>query len=50
MENAKALCSCGETIELYDQYLGACDCPNCGQWYSMSGQALIKPQYWEEDY
>ena len=50
MENAKALCSCGETIELYDGYMGACDCPNCGQWYNLSGQALRNPRYWEEDY
>ena len=50
MENAKALCSCGETIELYDQYLGACNCPKCGQWYNLFGQALLDPEYWEEDY
>ena len=49
MENAKALCSCGEIIELYDGYMGSCECPNCGQWYNMFGQTLIKPQYWEED-
>lgn len=49
MENAKALCSCGETIELYDQYMGACDCPKCGQWYNLFGQALIDPEHWEDD-
>lgn len=48
-ENAKALCSCGETMELYNEYMGACECPNCGQWYNLFGQALNKPQYWEED-
>lgn len=48
-ENAKALCSCGKEIELYDQYMGACDCPKCGQWYNMFGQALIDPEYWEDD-
>ena len=49
MENAKALCSCGKEIELYDEYMGACPCDNCGQWYNIFGQALNKPQYWEEE-
>lgn len=48
-ENARALCSCGEEIELWDQYMGACECPKCGQWYNLFGQALIKPEYWEGD-
>lgn len=48
-ENARALCSCGAEIELCDQYMGACECPKCGQWYNLFGQALIKPEYWEGD-
>ncbi len=48
-ENATGRCRCGTVIELYDQYLGACECPNCGQWYNIMGQELIPPQYWEDD-
>ena len=44
-ENAIVLCSCGETMELYNEYMGACECPNCGQWYNIFGQVLYKPKY-----
>lgn len=50
VENATALCSCGEIIELRNQHLGACECPNCGQWYNLFGQTLKNPRHWEEDY
>lgn len=40
---------CGETIELYDQYMGACECPNCGQWYNLWGQKLLPPRGWGWD-
>lgn len=46
-EPATGTCRCGEHIELYDQYMGACECPNCGQWYNMYGQELLPPQQWE---
>lgn len=46
---AEAKCSCGKTIELFDQYRGACECPRCGQWYNLFGQSLVDPKYWEED-
>lgn len=46
--NAMGKCVCGETVELYDQYLGACSCPKCGQWYNLFGQELVDPEYWEE--
>ena len=49
-QNAHGTCYCGEEIELYDQYLGACQCEKCGQWWNMSGQALVPPSEWEEDY
>ena len=49
-QNARGTCYCGEEIELYDQYLGACQCEKCGQWWNMSGQALVPPSEWEEDY
>lgn len=43
-------CSCGEIFELENQYLGACECPKCGQWYNLFGQMLKNPDKWEEDY
>ena len=48
-EPAEGKCSCGETVVLNDQYLGACQCPKCGQWYNLFGQALLDPEYWEDD-
>lgn len=30
-DNAVGRCRCGEEVELYDQYQGACPCPKCGQ-------------------
>lgn len=48
IEPAVAKCSCGRQIVLDDQYMGACQC-ECGQWYNLFGQALIEPEYWEED-
>lgn len=48
MENAKALCICGKEIELYDEYMGACECPYCGRWYNLFGQELINPEHWED--
>lgn len=47
-EPAKGKCSCGEKLELIDEYMGACQCPNCGQWYNLFGQSLVDPEYWEE--
>lgn len=46
---AEGDCICGEHIQLWDQYHGACDCPKCGRWYNLFGQSLINPEYWEED-
>ena len=48
-DNALGKGVCGETVELYDQYQGACSCPKCGQWYNMFGQELIDPEYWDND-
>ncbi len=47
-DNAVGRCRCGEEVELYDQYQGACPCPKCGQWYNIYGQELINPEYWED--
>lgn len=46
-ENASGICGCGKRIELYDEYLGACECPHCGQWYNLFGQRLKHPDEWE---
>lgn len=48
MENAKAICLCGKQIELFNEYLGACQCPYCGSWFNMFGQAVNDPDTWEE--
>ncbi len=48
-EPAHGTCSCGEEVELYDQYYGACQCPKCGQWYNLFGQSLVPPECWEHD-
>ena len=42
-------CSCGETVYLVDEYMGACECPNCGQWYNLAGQELLPPDKWGWD-
>lgn len=47
-EPASGTCRCGESIELWDQYQGACECPKCGRWYNLFGQELLKPEYWED--
>lgn len=47
-DNAHGTCTCGREVELWDQYQGACEC-DCGRWYNLFGQELLKPQYWEDD-
>ena len=39
---------CGKTIEMYNEYYGACECEHCGQWYNLFGQRLLPPDQWEE--
>ena len=48
-EPVKGLCSCGQWVELVDEYYGACQCPKCGKWYNLFGQELVSPEYWEQD-
>ena len=48
-DNAHGTCSCGHEVELWDQYMGACQCEKCGRWYNLFGQELVAPEYWEED-
>ena len=47
-DNAHGTCECGNEVELYDEYYGACQCEKCGQWYNLFGQELNPPTYWEE--
>ena len=49
VEPAIGKCVCGEQVLLENQYMGACQCPKCGQWYNIYGQSLIPPEYWEDD-
>ena len=48
-EESHGKCHCGETVWLTNQYMGACQCPKCGQWYNLFGQELNPPDMWEED-
>lgn len=47
-ELAHGKCKCGEEVYLINEYQGACQCPNCGQWYNLFGQELLPPDQWEE--
>ena len=50
-EYARAICECGKEIELYAQYMGACECPHCGRWHNLFGQELLPPEQWgDTDY
>ena len=49
VEPAHGTCACGSRVTLIDQYLGACECPGCGQWYNLFGQSLVPPECWEHD-
>lgn len=51
-ENNSGICNCGNKIELYNEYLGGCECPHCGQWWNLFGQELTDPSTWvdEDDY
>ena len=37
---------CGAEFYLQDEYLGACECPRCGQWFNLFGQELTDPRGW----
>lgn len=41
-------CHCGQEMELVNEYMGACECPKCGQWYNLFGQELNNPMAWSE--
>ena len=39
-------CHCGERVYLFNEYMGACQCGKCGQWYNLFGQELLPPEEW----
>ena len=43
---ATGICKCGKRIFLTDEYIGACECPDCHQWYNLFGQELNPPDQW----
>lgn len=43
-------CDCGANFTLVNEYHGACECPDCGQWYNLFGQKLENPQIWNKEY
>ena len=45
-EPSSGICNCGKRIELYNEYMGACKCPNCGQWWNLFGQELNPVETW----
>jgi hypothetical protein len=51
VEPAVGKCVCGCEVELNADfsYHGAVQCEKCGQWYNLFGQALVDPEYWEDD-
>jgi len=49
-EPAHGTCKCGEEVYMVNDYMGAVQCPKCGQWYNLFGQELLPPEQWEEDY
>lgn len=48
-EPGHGTCFCGNEVELYDAYYGACQCEKCGRWYNLFGQELLPPDQWELD-
>ena len=40
------VCNCGYKILLENNYLGACECEHCGQWWNVWGQELLPPERW----
>jgi hypothetical protein len=45
---ASGVCKCGTRILLTNDYMGACECPECGQWWNLSGQELKPVERWND--
>lgn len=48
VEPAVGRCFCGEEFPLVNEYMGACECPKCHQWYNLFGQELNPPRTWPD--
>lgn len=48
-EHDRGICHCGQVVELVNEYMGACQCQKCGQWYNLFGQELLPPEDWDMD-
>ena len=44
---ASGKCNCGRRINLTNDYLGACECPHCGQWWNLFGEELKPMRTWK---
>ena len=40
---------CGHKVYLENQYMGACQCPCCDQWYNLFGEEILPPGQWDEN-
>ena len=47
-ENPLFRCDCGEEFELYNEYMGSCQCSKCGKYFNLFGQELNPPETWKE--
>jgi len=45
-DNASGICECGARVDLWNQYCGACECPECGRWYNLFGKEILPPEQW----
>lgn len=48
-DDAHGTCSCGNEVYLHNEYHGACQCSECGQWYNLFGEELLPPEEWIEE-
>jgi len=42
-------CTCGREFYLQNEYYGTCECPGCGRWWNLSGQAVLAPDEYDID-
>ena len=47
-ENPLFRCDCGEEFELYNEYMGSCQCSKCHRWFNIFGQSLNPPETWRD--
>ena len=47
-EPATGICNCGNKIYLQNEYMGACECSECGQLWNIFGQELKPLNHWND--